>query len=92
MRRGARQTLERRLLLSVAAHYAHENFRVTEVWRYFDTRYRDESDDSRILHAFGKERRNFLADRLGHPVRATSVTQLQSTSEYAQPAPCGSTR
>jgi hypothetical protein len=80
------------MLLSVAAHHAYEHARMSQIGSDLDTGNGDEADDSRILNRLREERRNLFADRLGDPIRATSVTQLPSTSECARPAPCGSTR
>src|SRR5687767_3838713 len=50
--RDALEPLERRVLLRVRAHHAHEDLRVAEVACDVHSRHGHEADDARILHAF----------------------------------------
>jgi hypothetical protein len=75
MTRDARQAIERRGSLGIAAENAHEHFRVTEVAGDVHAGDGDETDDAGILDAFSKEGRHFFSDRFGNAVRATGIVR-----------------
>ena len=80
------------------SHHADEHFGVTKVARDLDARDRDEAGDPRILHVFGEERCDFLADGFRHAVRAAMlgghdrVRSTRSIRACARLPRCDSTR
>ena len=77
MRSDAVQTVERRLLLTVASQHADVDTSMSEVRGDLCAGDRDETHDPRILGRFGKKGRYLDADRFGDAVRSTCVTQMR---------------
>ena len=85
MRSRAREPIESRGALGVASENADEDLGVPKVTRDVDAGHRHETDDARILDAFGKECRHFFTNRFGNPVRATGVMCHMSLPSFARP-------
>ena len=82
MARDARETVERRRALRIAAENADEHFGVAKIASNVDTGNSHEADDARILYAFCQEGRHFFTNRFSDPVRATGIVRhvLQNPS------------
>ncbi len=94
MRRHAVETVERSLLLGIAAQDAHINAGVAKIGADLSTGDRNEPDDPGILCRFSEEGGYLDTDRFGDAVRSTRVTQKRPPPKsVSEPlAPSGSTR